>query len=96
MKPSRALQQHRAEIKRIVERHRARNVRVFGSALRGDDDEASDLDLLVDPTEATTLLDLGAIQYEVSQLLGIDVDVLTPRALPDKWRDRVLGEARPL
>ena len=96
MKPSRALQQHRAEIKRIVERHRARNVRVFGSALRGDDDEASDLDLLVDPTEATTLLDLGAIQYEVSQLLGIDVDVLTPRALPDKWRDRVLGEERPL
>lgn len=96
MKPSIALQQHRAEIKRIVERHRAGNVRVFGSALRGEDDEASDLDLLVDPTEATTLLDLGAIQYEVSQLLGIDVDVLTPRALPDKWRDRVLGEARPL
>jgi hypothetical protein len=96
VKPSIALQQHRAEIKRIVERHRAGNVRVFGSALRGEDDEASDLDLLVDPTEATTLLDLGAIQYEVSQLLGIDVDVLTPRALPDKWRDRVLGEARPL
>jgi len=96
MKPSTALHEHRAEIKRIVERHRARNARVFGSALRGDDDDKSDLDLLVDPTDATTLLDLGAIQYEVSQLLGIDVGVLTPRALPDKWRDRVLGEARPL
>jgi hypothetical protein len=96
MKPSTALHEHRAEIKRIVERHRARNARVFGSALRGDDDDKSDLDLLVDPTDATTLLDLGAIQYEVSQLLGIDMGVLTPRALPDKWRDRVLGEARPL
>jgi len=96
MKPSTALHQHRAEIKRIVERHRARKARVFGSALRGDDDDKSDLDLLVDPTEATTLLDLGAIQYEVSQLRGIDVGVLTPRALPDEWRNKVLNEAEPL
>jgi hypothetical protein len=52
------------------------------------------LDLLVDPTEDTTLFDIGAIQAEVSELLGIDVDVLTPGALPDKWRHDVLNQAR--
>jgi len=96
MTPSQALDQHRLEVRHIVERHRARNARVFGSVLRGADDEQSDLDLLVDATERTTLFDLGAIQYEVSQLLGVRVDVVTPGALPDKWRERVLGEASPI
>jgi len=96
MTPSQALEQHRLEVRRIVERHRARNARVFGSVLRGDDDDQSDLDLLVDATDKTSLFDLGAIQYEVSQLLGVRVDVLTPGALPDKWRERVLLEASPV
>jgi predicted nucleotidyltransferase len=96
MKPSEALDSHRQTIRGIVEKHRARNARVFGSVLRGTDDEASDVDLLVDATESMTLFDLGAIQYEVSQLLGVGVDVLTPGALPDKWRDRVLREAQPI
>jgi predicted nucleotidyltransferase len=94
MKPSIALNQHREAIRRIVERHHAVNARVFGSVLRGEDTAESDLDLLVDPTEDTTLFDIGAIQAEVSELLGIDVDVLTPGALPDKWRHDVLNQAR--
>lgn len=96
MRPSQAFDRHRPEIRRIVERHRAVNARVFGSVLHGKDDENSDLDLLVDATDSTTLFDLGAIQYEVSRLLGIGVDVLTPGALPDRWRDRILREAQPL
>ena len=96
MRPSEALESHRQTIREIVKNHRARNARVFGSVLRGTDDEVSDVDLLVDTTESTTLLDLGAIQYEVSQLLGVGVDVLTPGALPDKWRERVLREAQPI
>jgi len=84
-------EQHRAQTRQIVERHRAGNARVLGSVLRRED---SDLDLLVEPDEHKTLLDLGAIQYEVSQLLGIGVNVLTPGALPEKWRDRVLREAQ--
>jgi predicted nucleotidyltransferase len=68
-------------------------VRVFGSALHGDDTEDSDLDLLVDPTPETTLLDIAKIQVEVAQLLNVPVDVLTPKALPDKFRDRVIKEA---
>ncbi len=93
MKPSVALQSHRAAIRGVVESHRTTNPRVFGSVARGADSEGSDLDILVDPTPDTTLLDIGAIRYELRQLLGIEVDVLTPDALPDKFRAAVLAQA---
>lgn len=93
MKPSAALQVHRDAIRQIVEGHRARNPRVFGSVVRGCDTEDSDLDILVDPTPETTLFDIGAIRHELLQLLGVPVDVLTPRALPEKFRAAVLAEA---
>ena len=96
MRPSIALQTHRDAIREIALRHRVKNVRVFGSALHGDDTEDSDLDLLVDPTPETTLMDIAKIQVEVAQLLNITVDVLTPRALPDKFRDQVIKEAQPV
>lgn len=96
MKPSVALQTYRAMIRSVVERHRACNARVFGSVLHGDDHEGSDLDLLVDPTPATTLMDVARIQVELESLLGVSVDVLTPNALPDKFRGQVLAEATPV
>ncbi|WP_026338794.1 nucleotidyltransferase family protein [Thioalkalivibrio sp. AKL7] len=94
MRPSVALRHHRAAVRQIVERHHARNARVFGSVLRGDDKPGSDLDLLVDPTEETSLLDIGAIRVELTELLGVEVDVVTPGALPEKWRAQVLETAR--
>lgn len=93
MRPSLALQAHRLAIREIALRHRVQNVRVFGSALRGDDTEDSDLDLLVEPTAETTLMDIAKIQLEVEELLKVSVDVLTPNALPDKFRAQVLAEA---
>lgn len=87
---------HAAAIRRVVAAHHARNVRVFGSVLHGRDTENSDLDILVDPTPETTLLDIGAIRHELIQLLGVEVDVLTPNALPDHCRAQVLAEARPV
>jgi predicted nucleotidyltransferase len=96
MRPSQALESNRAAIRDIVARHRVRGVRVFGSVVRGTDTDGSDLDLLVEPTEHTTLLDIGKIQFELSELLGIDVDVLTPGALPETMRERVLAEAKPV
>ena len=96
MRPSIALQIHRDAIREIALSHRVKNVRVFGSVLHGDDTENSDLDLLVDPTPETTMMDIGAIRYELKELLGLAVDVLTPRALPDKFRDTVLQEAKPV
>ncbi len=94
MKPSIALHAHRETIRRIVQSHRANNPRVFGSVLHGADTEESDLDLLVDPTRETSLLDIARIQVELEQQLGVPVDVLTPRALPERFRDQVLREAR--
>jgi uncharacterized protein len=96
MKPSEALNAHRAAIRSVVEFHRARNARVFGSVLRGEDTESSDLDILIDPTPETTLIDIGAMRHELSKLLGVPVDVLTPNALPDKFRATVLARARPV
>jgi hypothetical protein len=96
MKPSLALATHRAAIRQIVLAHRACNVRVFGSVLHGQDTECSDLDLLIDPTPETTLLDIGAIRHEVAQLLGVAVDVVTPDALPAHFRSQVLAQAQPL
>lgn len=93
MKPSEALHAHRADIRRVIEQSKMRNARVFGSVLRGDDNNSSDLDLLVDALPGVTLLDLGAVQYELEQLLGVSVDVLTPGDLPAKFRDQILKEA---
>lgn len=96
MKPSQALQAHREEVRSIILNYRVKNARVFGSVLYGEDTEESDLDLLVDPTPETTLMDLGAIRYELRKLLGVSVDVLTPKALPVNFRERVIKEAQPL
>ena len=96
MKPSAALHAHRTDIRRVVTQNRTCNPRVFGSVLHGTDEEGSDLDLLVDPLPGATLLDLGAIQIELEQMLGVTVDVLTPGDLPRKYRHRVLGEAAPV
>ena len=96
MRPSDALALHRARIRQIALSHHVQDIRVFGSTLRGEDIEGSDLDLLVEPTSETTLFDIGAIRFELKQLLGLDIDVLTPNALPDKVRARVLQEAQPV
>lgn len=69
------------------------NPRVFGSVLHGEDSNNSDLDLLVDPLPGATLLDLGAVQFKLEELLGVPVDVLTPGDLPAKFRDQILKEA---
>ena len=96
MKPSDALHSHRDAMRRIVATHRGSNPRVFGSVLLGQDHEASDLDLLVDPTPETTLFDIGAMRLALRELLGVPVDVLTPQALPDSFRARVLASAMPV
>jgi predicted nucleotidyltransferase len=93
MRPSEALSLHRAQIRAIAMRHRVGGVRVFGSALHGDDHEGSDLDLLIEPTAETSLMDIGAIRHELKALLGIEVDVLTPNGLPASFREQVLKEA---
>lgn len=76
--------------------HRAVNARVFGSVVNGSDTDESDLDILVDTTPDTTLFDLGAIRFKLRNLLGVPVDVLTPDALTDSFRQIVISQARPV
>jgi predicted nucleotidyltransferase len=96
MKPSAALERHRVAVRAAVVRHRAANPRVFGSTLDQRDAEGSDLDLLVDALPGATLFDLGGLQVELEELLGVPVDVLTPADLPPRFRDDVLSRARPV
>jgi predicted nucleotidyltransferase len=96
MKPSAALEAKRDVIRLAVARFRAANPRVFGSVLNGSDREDSDLDILVDTMPGATLLDLGGLQEELQDLLGVRVDVLTPGDLPSKFREKVLSEAKPV
>jgi predicted nucleotidyltransferase len=96
MRPSIALQTHRDAIRTIALSHRVTNVRVFGSVVHGDDIDGSDLDILVEPTAETTMMDIAKIQLELARLLPVAVDVLTPKGLPAKFRDQVIAEAQAL
>ena len=96
MRPSQALRQHREAVCLAAARYRVANPRVCGSALHGNDREGCDLDLLVDPLPGATLFDLGGLQDELQELLGVSVDVLTLQDLPAKFRDVVAQEARPV
>lgn len=96
MKPSIAIGSKRAAVREAAARFRAANPRVFGSVIHGADRDGSDLDLLVDPLPGATLFDLGGLQAELEDLLGVQVDLLTPGDLPLKYRDQVLAEAEPV
>ena len=88
-------QEKRAEILRLAETHGARNVRVFGSVVRADNRDDSDVDLLVEFDKGKSLLDLIGLKLDLENLLGAKVDVVTPNSLRN-IRDRVLAEALPL
>ncbi|MFN3706301.1 MAG: nucleotidyltransferase family protein [Thermoflexales bacterium] len=90
------LKEKRAEILQIAAKHGARNVRVFGSVARGEADEQSDIDFLVEMNPGRSLFDLGGLQYELEHLLGCPVDVVTERGLKPRIRERVIREAAPL
>jgi predicted nucleotidyltransferase len=99
MKPSAAVALKRTAVREAMERFRTTNPRVFGSVVsvvRGTDRDDSDLDLLVDALPGATLFDLGGLQAELEELLGISVDLVTPGDLSPKFRQRVLAEAQPV
>ena len=90
------LKEKREAILRIAAKHGARNVRVFGSVARGEADDRSDIDILVEMEKGRSLLDLAGLWRELNELLDIRVDVVTEKGLRDSIREQILKEAVPL
>jgi hypothetical protein len=90
------LEANRQEILQIARQHGARNVRVFGSAARGEAGDGSDVDFLVEMEPGRSLLDLAALRNDLMDLLGREVDVVTEDSLYWLLRRKILREARPL
>ncbi len=96
MTPANIVKEKRDEILAIARKHGASNVRVFGSVARGEADEQSDIDLLVDLDRGRTLFDLAALIEELNEVTGCRVDVVTERGLRARIHDTVLREAKAL
>jgi len=96
MKVDELLQEKREEILRIAARRGAYNVRIFGSAVRGEAGPDSDVDFLVELEPGRSLFDLGGLLMDLQSLLGREVDVVTEAGLHWYIRDQVLAEAKPL
>lgn len=90
------IRSRREDILRISAKHGARNVRIFGSVVRGQATEGSDIDVLVHMDEDRSLLDQIALMHELEDLLGCKVDVVEDDAVYRQIRDRVLSESMAL
>lgn len=84
----------KAEILAIASRYGIENIRVFGSVMRGDDNSRSDIDLLVDVKDGSSLFDLGGAVVEIQDLLGRKVDIVTENGLHWYLREKILKEAK--
>lgn len=87
------LNEKRDDIQRIVAKHGAHNVRLFGSVARGEEGPESDIDLLIDVGSATSSWFPAGLILDLEELLGRRVEVVTERALNPDIREQVLREA---
>lgn len=92
----RRLRRRRRVVLDLCGRRGARNVRVFGSVARGDDTAGSDVDLLVDLDKGVGVVSLAGLQRELTELLGVRVDVVPADTLKPALRPQVLAEAIPV
>jgi uncharacterized protein len=84
------LKQKREQVLETAAHYGAYDVRVFGSVARGEADEASDIDLLVNLEPGRSLMDLGGLLYDLQILLGTNVDVVTEKGLRTRIREQVV------
>ena len=96
MRPSVSIAQHRDQVHAILAHFRMANARLFGSVARGDDTEASDLDILVDVPPGTTLYDLARAELELEAILGCKVEVLTRAFLAPDVAENVEADIKPI
>lgn len=90
------LKQKREQVLETAARYGAYDVRVFGSVARSEANDTSDIDILVNMEPGRSLMDLGGLLYDLRELLGIEVDIVTEKGLRARFRDQVLREAVPL
>ncbi len=88
-----AIRERRSEILQRASEHGARNVRVFGSAARGDARPSSDLDLLVEMETGRSLMDFVGLWQELEDLLGLRVDLVSEGGISPHLREQILSEA---
>ena len=93
MKMDEVVLPNREKILQLADQYGARQVRVFGSVARRQDDAGSDIDFLVDMEPGRSLFDLGGLLVDLEKLLNSKVDVVTERGLKERIRDRVVNEA---
>lgn len=92
----RLLHERRDEILQLAARHHSGNIRVFGSVARGEETDRSDIDLLVDVEPGRSLLDQVRLRRAVSELLGVEVDVVVSSGLRERDWEAILKEAIPI
>jgi hypothetical protein len=90
------LKQRRHEIIRIANQYGAHNIRIFGSVGKETERPDSDVDFLVDLQKERSLMDLGGMVFDLQQLLGRNVDIVTENGLHWYIKEAVLKEAGPL
>jgi predicted nucleotidyltransferase len=92
LRPSEALEKHRAEVRAIIAKYPVADAGVFGSVARGEDTEDSDLDLIVERRGVLSLLDLARLEIELEELLGVPVGVHTPDEFRPPAGERITRE----
>ena len=90
------IQLKRKEILEIAGRYGARKIYIFGSIARNEARPGSDIDFLVELESGRSLFDLGGMLYDLRELLGVEVDVVTPKGLRPRIKEEVIREAIPL
>lgn len=93
MNADQLLKLKRKEILRVAALYGGRNIRVFGSVARGEADDQSDIDFLVDMEPGRSMLDLGGMLMDLEAILGCNVDIVTERGLKPRIREKVIKEA---
>ena len=87
---------NKASILKLAQQHGIKNIRLFGSMVRDEATNESDVDFLVDLEDGRDLFDLGELLMDLQDLLHRKVDLVTGTSLHPKIKTQILKEAVPL
>ena len=80
------------KLARMLKARGASRVAVFGSYARGEERPGSDLDIIVRFSDRKSLFDITEIEQELSEKLGLNVDLLTEKSISPYLIDRIRKE----